>query len=126
MFCCFCFVVLTAKSITRECRLTKKAEARRTKDFMKPKTRSDKKKPSNRRCLRRLVRRMGKNHMDVVLQIRILLPEKENYPIINRPWIRMETPTSDGRFRVSAHNYVVLKEISAPHDSQTSGKRRRK
>jgi hypothetical protein len=28
---------------------------------MKPKTRSDKKKPSNRRCLRRVVRRCGRN-----------------------------------------------------------------
>ena len=50
----------TLCAITNQCnqiRLTPQAEARRTDDFMKPKNRSEQKKPSNRRCLRRVVRR---------------------------------------------------------------------
>ncbi len=68
-------------------------------------------------AVQRIVRPHGKRFMDVTLRIRILLPKKEKYPIINRPWIKVIAKTPDGKIW-EGHNFRVLGEILAPHAGQ--------
>lgn len=63
-----------------------------------------------------LEREQGDGFVDVTIRVRILIPEKQHYPLYNMPYLRIKN--CDTR-TIECRNVLVLKELSMPPDEST-------
>lgn len=60
-----------------------------------------------------LEREQGDGFVDVTIRVRILIPEKQHYPLYNMPYLRIKK--FDTR-TIECRNVIVLKELSMPEE----------
>jgi hypothetical protein len=60
-----------------------------------------------------LVREIGPGFVDVTIRVRVILPEKQKYPVYNMPYLRVKI-----RNLIDCRNVLVLKELSMTEGDQ--------